>query len=95
MTEDEWADFMAITDDQAIHSDIGGDSDADDCFDDIFSNTSDLSTRSCSQPVSSASDPPDESSPPQIRLPPSALQPSPPLTTASPNIIILLKYYVN
>lgn len=48
LSEDQWAEIMAITDDQAIHSDIGGDSDADDCFDDIVSNTSSFSTRSYS-----------------------------------------------
>lgn len=51
MNEDEWADFMAITDDQAVHSDIGGNSDADDYLDNVFSNTINLSTRSCSQLV--------------------------------------------
>lgn len=85
MNEDEWADFMAITDDQAVHSDIGGNSDADDYLDNVFSNTINLSTRSCSQLVSSASGPPYGSLPAQIPPPPPPFQISPPLTTTPPH----------
>lgn len=81
MNEDEWTEFMAITDDQAVHSDIGGDSDADDYLDDILSNTNNLSTRSCNQLVSSASNAPDGSLAPQIPSPPPAFQIFPPPTT--------------
>lgn len=68
---------MGITDDQATQSDIGGDSDADDCFDESFS-TSTVSTRSQNQGscsgTSSSSQPPREF----LFLPPPPIPPSPP-----------------
>lgn len=82
LNDEQLEEIMAITDDQAIHSDIGGDSDADDCFIDVVSNTSSYSTHSCSHQSLSSSEPPHGSLSSNI-LPP-ALPPAPPSQLSPP-----------
>jgi hypothetical protein len=96
LSDAQWEELMAITDDQAIYSDIGGDSDADDCFEDSLASTSRHGSRSCQQ-SSSSSEPLHRSSssnipppaPPQVSVTPPTAPPHPsPPPLLSPPIAI-------
>ncbi|XP_045456084.1 histone-lysine N-methyltransferase SETD1B-like [Melitaea cinxia] len=90
LDEDQWNDFMGITDDQAVHSDVGGDSDGEDCFNDsiITNNASSCSTRRRNRDQlpgpSRLSEPPPSTSSPSLNLTSSSSLPQSPLSPPLP-----------
>lgn len=81
---------MGITDDQAVHSDVGGDSDGEDCFNDsiITNNASSCSTRRRNRDQlpgpSRLSEPPPSTSSPSLNLTSSSSLPQSPLSPPLP-----------